>query len=215
MQAAQLVHAAGESSPGNLPSGTYAIVLAVPTQKELEQLEQRLVVKGVPFRAIREPDAPWNGALMAIGVEPMPRAQVRKHLSGLSLLKDKEKKMDLKIDSKLAMEANKELERLQAWEYAFDENGDKHTWRYAFNRAHYKFKTTLMCALIAHSRGITHLANCSLEEQEKFLADNIAEWEHLRRRIPKEPVNRVKLEKPPAVAPTRKKSLMKKILEML
>lgn len=210
-----MVHAAGESSPGNLPSGTYAIVLAVPNQEQLEQLEQRLIAKGVPFRAIREPDAPWNGALMAIGVEPMPRAKVRKHLSGFPLLKDKEKKMDLKIDNRLAMEANKELEKLQAWEGAFDENGERHTWRYAFNRAHYKFKATVLCALIAHSRGITHLANCSLEEQEKFLADNVAEWEHLRRRTPKEPVNRVKLETPPVATPPPKKSLMKKILEML
>src|SRR5262249_26483918 len=35
---AQIAHAAGESSPGDIPEGTYAIVLAVPDEASLERL---------------------------------------------------------------------------------------------------------------------------------------------------------------------------------
>jgi len=66
--AAQLVHAAGESSPGNLPEGTYAIVLAVPNIAKLLALEKRLVDAGIPHKAIREPDEPYCNDLMSIGI---------------------------------------------------------------------------------------------------------------------------------------------------
>ena len=85
--AAQCVHAAGESSPGNLPEGTYAIVLAVPNIAKLLALEKRLVEVNIPHKAIREPDAPWNNELLSIGIEPMDRRKVRKYLSNLPLLK--------------------------------------------------------------------------------------------------------------------------------
>jgi hypothetical protein len=52
--AAQLVHAAGESSPGNLPENTAAVVLAVPGESELLAVEQTLQTRAVPHRAIRE-----------------------------------------------------------------------------------------------------------------------------------------------------------------
>lgn len=43
---------------------------------------------GFAFRAIREPDAPWNGALMAIGVVPMPRTtQLREVLRRFPLIR--------------------------------------------------------------------------------------------------------------------------------
>jgi peptidyl-tRNA hydrolase len=80
--AAQLVHAAGESfyhygsgdkfGPSNV-SGTIAVVLAVPDEMALLQLENRLRMDDVRFVAIREPDAPWNGQLMTIGVLPGSR----------------------------------------------------------------------------------------------------------------------------------------------
>ena len=86
--AAQLVHAAGESAPGGLPSGTHAVVLGVENEAALHEVERRLFQFGVPHHAIREPDAPWLGALMAIGVVPMvPTKQLRKVTKSLRLLK--------------------------------------------------------------------------------------------------------------------------------
>jgi hypothetical protein len=87
---AQTIHAAGESSPGGhlLPSDTRAIALSVPDEAALLRLEVDLIAAGVSFRAIREPDAPYNGALMAIGLTPVPRLQVRHLLSHLDLIKD-------------------------------------------------------------------------------------------------------------------------------
>jgi peptidyl-tRNA hydrolase len=68
--AAQVVHAAGESSPGDLPHGTYAIVLAAASEAHLRHLAVELEQAGVPHTLITEPDAPWNGAATAIGLQP-------------------------------------------------------------------------------------------------------------------------------------------------
>jgi hypothetical protein len=86
--AAQLVHAAGESAPGELASGTHAIVLGVANEAALQEIEERLFHFNVPFHGIREPDFPWNGALMAIGIPPMvPTKQLRNVTKKLRLLK--------------------------------------------------------------------------------------------------------------------------------
>jgi hypothetical protein len=87
IQAAQIVHAAGESSPGNLPAGTYAVVLAVATERLLVQAADVLRQKGIAFTAVFEPDAPFDGAMMAIGLEPGRKEVVGKHVSGFPLLK--------------------------------------------------------------------------------------------------------------------------------
>jgi len=76
--AAQLVHAAGESSPGNLDSGTYAVVLSVPNEAALLEVERELLIAGVAHRTIREPDAPYFGAAMTIGVSPMAKSSLSK-----------------------------------------------------------------------------------------------------------------------------------------
>lgn len=86
-QAAQLIHAAGESSPGNLSTGTYAFALTVKDEGELRALALKLFFSGIPHKMILEPDAPWNGQLMAIGVCPGPRKKLRKFFSNLPLLK--------------------------------------------------------------------------------------------------------------------------------
>lgn len=84
--AAQVVHAAGESSPGDLPCGTIAVVL-VASPEELEALERRLAREGIAHVAIREPDAPWNGMLTAIGIAPVTdRTRIRALTSSLPLL---------------------------------------------------------------------------------------------------------------------------------
>lgn len=80
-----MVHAAGESSPGNLPDRTRAVVLAVNDEQELLSLERKLQDKGLPHKAIREPDEPWSGQLMAIGLEPTSRTKVKKLLYSYKL----------------------------------------------------------------------------------------------------------------------------------
>lgn len=67
---AMCIHAAGESG-GGVPPGTHAVALSAPDEHALAQVEDRLVSNGIPHHAVREPDAPWDGALMAIGIEPM------------------------------------------------------------------------------------------------------------------------------------------------
>jgi hypothetical protein len=88
VQVAQTIHAAGESSPGNLPNNTYAVALGVSDELELLALEDVLLREGVAHHSIREPDAPYNGALMAIGLVPQERSlTLRKLLGGLRLLR--------------------------------------------------------------------------------------------------------------------------------
>ena len=79
---AQTIHAAGESSPGSLPSDTRAVALQARDEAELLSLERALTDAGFYFSAIREPDPPWNGALMAIGLAPQPRTPELRQLLG-------------------------------------------------------------------------------------------------------------------------------------
>lgn len=85
--AAQIVHAAGESSPGNLTTGTNAVVLSVPDEPALHLLKRRLQGAGVPHVSVFEPDEPWCGSMTAIGLAPVAdRRQVRRLLEDLPLL---------------------------------------------------------------------------------------------------------------------------------
>lgn len=86
-QAAQLIHAAGESSPGNLPKTTFAVALTCRDESELQQLAIRLDHAGISFKLICEPDEPYNGQLMAIGILPVRKSRVRRLLSNLPLLR--------------------------------------------------------------------------------------------------------------------------------
>jgi hypothetical protein len=79
---AQLVHAAGESSPGGIPEGTHAVVLAAKSEMQLLSLEKKLLAKNIPHAAIREPDAPFFGQLMAIGLAPSQRTSAIKNILG-------------------------------------------------------------------------------------------------------------------------------------
>ena len=87
MQAANLIHAAGESSPGGLPSTTSAVALTCPDEASLRELGRRLSASGVRHRAILESEGLHAGQLMAIGVEPAGKEALRKHLSSLPLLR--------------------------------------------------------------------------------------------------------------------------------
>lgn len=59
------------------------------TEDQILALELRLQAHSVEFEAIREPDAPWNGSIMAIGLVPQPRTKALKKLfSGFKLAKE-------------------------------------------------------------------------------------------------------------------------------
>ena len=87
LQAAMLIHAAGESSPGNLEPHTYAIALVCDDEDDLEALSFRLFMEGIKHKRIIESDAPYTGQLMALGIPPGPRSMLNKHLSSLRLVR--------------------------------------------------------------------------------------------------------------------------------
>lgn len=88
VQVAQTIHAAGESSPGNISESTHAVALHAKDEAQLEKIERALLEAGFRFKAIREPDAPYLGALMAIGLSPVVRTpQLRQLLGKLPLIK--------------------------------------------------------------------------------------------------------------------------------
>jgi hypothetical protein len=86
-QAAQLIHAAGESSPGNLPPHTFAIALAARDEEHLKQISWELFKNKIKHKLIFEPDPPYNGSLMAIGIVPMERSKIKPLMANLPLLK--------------------------------------------------------------------------------------------------------------------------------
>lgn len=67
---AMTVHAAGESAVRQIPEGTFAYVLRVDDEAELLRRSERLRAIGCPHIVVREPDVPWNGQAMAIGLVP-------------------------------------------------------------------------------------------------------------------------------------------------
>ncbi len=90
VQVAQTIHAAGWSA--QLPAAssvsppTVAIALAASVA-ELVDVARALASAGVPHVLVHEPDAPWHGALMAIGVVPSSRALVRRFVAHLPLVR--------------------------------------------------------------------------------------------------------------------------------
>ncbi len=88
---AQTVHAAGESAPPEgIHSGTHAVVLAASSEDHLKLIEENLLARQIACVAIREPDAPWDNALMSIGVfvkDKAARRRIRKVVGQLPLLR--------------------------------------------------------------------------------------------------------------------------------
>ena len=84
LMAANLVHAAGESSPGNLPDGTRVVALHAVDEKHLRSLAQRLETREVQHHVIHE-----EGEMFAIGIKPLEDGNlgaVRKVTSSLKLV---------------------------------------------------------------------------------------------------------------------------------
>jgi hypothetical protein len=91
--AAQVVHAAGASArlAPRLPPDTHAVVLGAGGER-LRALERELCAAGVPHAAVREPDPPYCGALLAIGIQPAPRASLKRLLGKYRLLQENDGK---------------------------------------------------------------------------------------------------------------------------
>lgn len=88
---AQTVHAAGESSTGDIRSGTHAVVLAARNEAHLLEVAARLQCSSIAHVVIFEPDPPYCGAAMAIGLLPLwDRRGARRVLSRLPLFKRSE-----------------------------------------------------------------------------------------------------------------------------
>jgi hypothetical protein len=84
-----VVHAAGESSRLSLElhPNTHAVALGAPSEAALLELEARLRFADIAHVAVREPDAPYGGQLMAIGLAPQPRtSKLKKVMSAFQLL---------------------------------------------------------------------------------------------------------------------------------
>lgn len=85
--AAQIVHATGESVTGRVHPNTNAVVLVARDEAALSLLERQVTDAQIAHVAVREPDAPWNGALTAIGFEPIAdRKLLRPFLGKFPLL---------------------------------------------------------------------------------------------------------------------------------
>jgi len=85
--ALSVMHAAGESSPGGLPSDTHGALLAVPDEAALAAQAVRLRARGVQIVEIHEDRAPYGGQLMALGVVPGRKEDLKRHFGGLPTLK--------------------------------------------------------------------------------------------------------------------------------
>ena len=83
--ASQLTHAAGETGPAN--PGTHAVVLSAKNKDHLLKIERQLIAHKIKHHSVREPDLPWNGEIMAIGLYPTSdRASVKPVTKRLKLL---------------------------------------------------------------------------------------------------------------------------------
>ena len=81
------MHATGESVNCAVPRGTHAVVLAAKTSTQLNQISDKLKLANVEHCLIIENDEPYVGELLAIGIQPQERTEVKRHLSSLPLLK--------------------------------------------------------------------------------------------------------------------------------
>jgi hypothetical protein len=85
VQLAQVAHAAGYTSGSEqdptaagsglarfeMPLDTTVLVFGARSERELLRTAQRLDGANLEYHLVREPDAPWSGAAMALGVYPV------------------------------------------------------------------------------------------------------------------------------------------------
>lgn len=70
------------------PSDTFAVVLGARNESRLLKLERALCEAGVPHVAVREPDSPYFGQIMAIGLVPASKDSVSQHLRDFHMLRE-------------------------------------------------------------------------------------------------------------------------------
>jgi hypothetical protein len=78
----------GGSSPpprANIPRPT-AVILGARNEHRLLRLERLLLAHGVPHVAVREPDAPFCGQLVAIGIVPGPKHELLPFVADFNML---------------------------------------------------------------------------------------------------------------------------------
>ena len=80
------MHAAGESSPGELPADTHAVVLSADTVG-LSALSARLTSESVPHSTVIENDPPYTNQLLAIGIAPDSKEAIYPYVRKFKLLK--------------------------------------------------------------------------------------------------------------------------------
>jgi len=77
---AMLCHAAGDSSPGNLPPDTRVVALE---SKDIGDIAKRLEDRSIPHHLVEE-----DGELLAIGLEPaLELDQIKRVTSSLPLIR--------------------------------------------------------------------------------------------------------------------------------
>lgn len=85
IQAANIVHAAGESGP--VPPDAHAVCLTVTDEPALRAVADRLDAAGIRFVSIIESEGRHAGQLMALGCMPAGKEALRRVLSALPLLR--------------------------------------------------------------------------------------------------------------------------------
>lgn len=81
-----VAHAAAESN--DLIGHCTVCVLGVKDERALLKEHARLNKQGIEHTLVEEPDAPWNGAGMAIGVKPGTRDDLSPYFTGLQTYRE-------------------------------------------------------------------------------------------------------------------------------
>lgn len=68
------------------PAETIVVVLGARNEQRLAKLEASLRAAAIPHVAIREPESPYNGGLVAIGLVPAERDTVRRYINDFHML---------------------------------------------------------------------------------------------------------------------------------
>lgn len=91
VRSAMIIHATGESCEGH-PKGTHAYALLARDEEHLLELAGRLWDAEIPHVVVDEPDEPYNGQAMSIGIFlTQDKAKIDKVTSSLPLVGGKRK----------------------------------------------------------------------------------------------------------------------------
>lgn len=61
--------------------------LEAKCSEDLELLSERLTAEGIQHVLLKEPDAPWNGAATAVGIDACDRDKVKPMVAQFQLLR--------------------------------------------------------------------------------------------------------------------------------